>query len=136
MIDRLMDDMDLDIAAGIVGEAAAIQFLAWMEAERSAPEVRVYLDDPSKISRDIKEDRLHGLAAGLSHAAGIERTKDLLRCADRLKEIGRGAYGIVALRDHISRFAGVVRDPGWSRAVDGSGPGSELVARVMELARK
>jgi hypothetical protein len=105
--------------AGAVGEGAATQFLAFLRLYRELPNVDQILIDPDSVDIPEQPATLYALSGALAHRATETNFGRVARFIDRMVQAGRGEFGVLLMRDAMTRTPKIVNTQAFVKLATG-----------------
>lgn len=105
--------------AGIVGDGAATEFLAFLRLYRELPNVDQILIDPDSVAIPENPATLYALAGALAHRTTETNFARVARFAERMIAEGRGEFSVLTIRDAMNRHPKIVQTTAFVKLATG-----------------
>ena len=92
-------ELEQAMYGGAVGEAAAREFVGFLQLCRDLPVIDAILLDPDHAKIPEKLSALHATCAALANKATTQNFGRIVRYADRLLDAGKGDFGVLLVQD-------------------------------------
>jgi len=89
--------------AGAVGEAAAIEYIAFRKMANSLVNLQAILDDPLGVRIPSQPSELYATAVGLAGKARPETFAKIGQYCNRLVDASKGEFAVLCIRDAVRR---------------------------------
>lgn len=104
-------DIMLQLVAGCVGQAAAIEFMAYMRLWKSLPNIDAILLNPSGAPVPNEVSALYAVATGLGRVATANNLGRVITYLERLPD----EYNVLSVRDAITRESSLAASPEYTQ---------------------
>lgn len=115
----LPSELELAALSGAVGEAAAVELVAFLRLYRELPSIDGILLDPDASELPSQPSTLFAVSTALGARASSANFGRVTRYAQRLTDAGRGEFAAMLLRDATRRDNKLTQTPEFVRLVSG-----------------
>lgn len=112
---QLPSDVQSAAFAGAVGEGAAIEFGAFLRTFAALPSIDAILVNPASVAVPSDPAVLYALSSALAHRATTANFDRIAEYVDRMVAAGRSEFGVLVVRDALTRHPEVAATKGCIR---------------------
>ena len=100
MLPRIEPDIEFDVMAGLVGEGAATEFIAYNKIFRKLPDPDEILKNPDKVKVNLDDPAvMFAITGSLAHRADKTNFEKILKYGDRMPP----EYQTILIRDSLAK---------------------------------
>ena len=103
--------VEYDLFKGTVGQAAAAEFVGFLQVWRELPSVEEVLASPSTVAVPTEAAALYAMCEALATRASVDTIDALATYADRMAS----EFGILLMRDAVVKERDIVNTPAFAR---------------------